>query len=86
MLLFNSCGRKNDDETIGFIAKKTGTTIKTVKEMLEAGLRSEGIVPFFKNYGDEDSEETAEDVLDREPSFCRIDSICVRYPIISISA
>ena len=77
MLLFNNRGKKSDDETIEYIARKTGTTAKTVKEMLTAGLRSEGMVPFFKNYGDEDSEQTAEDVtcdssLSPEQEFFRI--------------
>lgn len=77
MLLFNNCGRKSDDETLEHIAKETETTVKTVKEMLAAGLRSEGMVPFFKSYGDEDSEQTAEDVtsdssLSPEQEFFRI--------------
>ena len=77
MLLFNNRGRKSDDETIEYIAKKTGTTAKTVKEMLTAGLRSEGMVPFFKRYGDEDSEQAAEDVtcdntLSPEQEFFRL--------------
>ena len=77
MLLFNNRGRKNDDETIEYIAKETGTKVKTVKEMLLAGLRSEGMIPFFKSYGDEDSEQNAEDVtsdssLSPEQEFFRI--------------
>lgn len=36
--------------------------ISIEEEMLTAGLRSEGRVPFFKNYRDEDSEQIAEDI------------------------
>ena len=77
MLLFNNHGRKSDDETIEYIANETGTKVKTVKEMLAAALRSEGMILFFKSYGDEDSEQTAEDVtsdisLSPEQEFFRI--------------
>lgn len=52
---------RDDDETIGIIAREINRKPETVQELLQAGKRNMGCVDFFRQYSD--SEECTKDVL-----------------------
>jgi DNA-directed RNA polymerase sigma subunit (sigma70/sigma32) len=61
MALYNKSG-KYDDDTIKSISAEAKLSEKLVREMLAGGLRNLSFVDFYKQYADEDSERSREDV------------------------
>ena len=55
-------GYRYDEETIAAISKETGISPKNVEEILRGGLLNMNITDFYRHYGDEDSEESLEEV------------------------
>ena len=55
-------GYRYDEETIAAISKETGISPKNVEEILQGGLLNMSITYFYRHYGDEDSEESLEEV------------------------
>ena len=55
-------GYRYDEETIVAISKETGISPKNVEEILQGGLLNMSITEFYRHYGDEDSEESTEEV------------------------
>ena len=55
-------GYRYDEETIAAISKETGISHKNVEETLQGGLLNMSIADFYRHYGDEDSEESLEEV------------------------
>lgn len=55
-------GYQYDDETIAAIATETGISTKNVEEILMGGLLNMNMTDFYRHYGDEDSEESMEEV------------------------
>jgi DNA-directed RNA polymerase sigma subunit (sigma70/sigma32) len=55
-------GYRYDEETIAAISKETGISPKNVEEILQGGLLNMSITDFYRHYGDEDSEESLEEV------------------------
>ena len=55
-------GYQYDDETIAVIATETGISTKNVEEILMGGLLNMNMTDFYRHYGDEDSEESMEEV------------------------
>lgn len=62
MCLYAEYGNKCDNKTMAKIAEAIGTSIKTVSEILLAGLRNMQFIDYFCKYVDEDSEESREEV------------------------
>lgn len=62
MALYNEYGEKATEETIEKIAQQINRSPKFTCELLMAGLRNTLFIPFYKNYCDEEGEETLEDV------------------------
>lgn len=62
MALYREYGETADRETIEKIAEQIDRSPKFTCDMITAGLRNTLFIPFYKEYCDEDSEETAEDV------------------------
>lgn len=62
MRLYNENGRKYDEDSVRKISEQVKVSEKTVREMIQAGLRSMQIVDYFRAYADEDSEETREEI------------------------
>ena len=56
-------GYQYDDETIAVIATETGISTKNVEEILMGGLLNMNMTDFYRQYGDEDSEESLEEVV-----------------------
>ena len=55
-------GYRYDEETIAAISKETGISPTNVEEILHGGLLNMSITDFYRHYGDEDSEESLEEV------------------------
>ena len=55
-------GYQYDDKTIAAIATETGISTKNVEEILMGGLLNMNMTDFYRHYGDEDSEESMEEV------------------------
>ena len=55
-------GYRYDQETIVAIAERTKISPKNVEEILQGGLLNMCITDFYRHYGDEDSEESLEEV------------------------
>ena len=71
MRLYADRDYKTDDETVNLIAEKIKRKPERVREMLRGGLQNMQFTDFYRSYGDEDGEESTEDVTcDRssEPS------------------
>ncbi len=52
-----------DEETIAAIANETNISAKNVEEILQGGLLNMSMTDFYRHYGDEDSEESMEEVV-----------------------
>ena len=55
-------GYQYDEETIATIAEETNISPQNVEEILMGGLLNMSITDFYRHYGDEDSEESMEEV------------------------
>ena len=55
-------GYRYDEEAIAAISNETGISTKNVEEILQGGLLNMNIAEFYRHYGDEDSEESTEEV------------------------
>ena len=55
-------GYRCDEDTIAAIAEETKIAPKNVEEILMGGLLNMNMTDFYRNYGDEDSEESMEEV------------------------
>lgn len=55
-------GYRYDQETIAVISTETGISPKNVEEILQGGLLNMNITDFYRHYGDDDSEESMEEV------------------------
>ena len=55
-------GYRCDEDTIAAIAEETQITPKNVEEILLGGLLNMNMTDFYRHYGDEDSEESMEEV------------------------
>ena len=62
MWQYTEHGYQYDDETIAAIATETGISTKNVEEILMGGLLNMNMTDFYRHYGDEDSEESMEEV------------------------
>ena len=62
MALYAEYDYKSDDETINKIALAIGRKPKTAQKMIAGGKRNMMFTEFYRRYGDEDGEESAEDV------------------------
>ena len=62
MRLYAEHDYKTDDATIEAIAAELHRKPKTVRELLQAGMRNMQFVDFYRSYADEEGEESAEDV------------------------
>ncbi len=59
---FSKRGYRYDNEILAAISKETGISPKNVDEILQGGMLSMGKTDFYRHYGDEDSEESMEEV------------------------
>ena len=55
-------GYQYDEDTVAAIAEETKISPKNVEEILRGGLLNMNITDFYRHYGDEDSEESMEEV------------------------
>lgn len=62
MALYAEYDYKNDDETINKIALAIGRKPNTARKMIAGGMRNMMFTEFYRQYADEDGEESAEDV------------------------
>lgn len=62
MRLYAEHENKYDEDTVRDIAGQTDTSEKTVREMIQAGLRLTQFVDYYREYADEEAEETREEV------------------------
>ena len=62
MRLYAEHDYKMDDETVAMIAEKIKRKPERVREMLRGGLQNMQFTDFYRSYGDEDGEESTEDV------------------------
>ncbi len=62
MLKFAEHEYRYDEETITVIAEETKISPKNVEEILMGGLLNMSMTDFYRHYGDEDSEESMEEV------------------------
>lgn len=62
MRLYAEHENKYDEDTVRNIAGQTDTSEKTVREMIQAGLRLTQFVDYYREYADEEAEETREEV------------------------
>ena len=59
---FSKRGYRYDNEILAAISKETGISPKNVEEILMGGLLNMNMTDFYRHYGDEDSEESMEEV------------------------
>ena len=62
MRLHREFGSKNDDATIEKIAEAIGTSKEDAAEIIRCGIQNMQFVDFYRQYADEDSEESREEV------------------------
>ena len=62
MWQYAQCGYRCDEDTIAAIAEETKIAPKNVEEILMGGLLNMNMTDFYRHYGDEDSEESMEEV------------------------
>lgn len=62
MWQYGKYGYRCDEDTIAAIAEETQIAPKNVEEILMGGLLNMNITDFYRHYGDEDSEESMEEV------------------------
>lgn len=62
MRLFREYGGKADNDTIKKVADNIGTSTKDTAEIIRCGIQNMQFVEYYKQYADEDSEESREEV------------------------
>lgn len=62
MRLFREYGNKSDISTIEKISKQIGASIDDTAEIIRCGMQNMQFVEYYKQYADEDSEESREEV------------------------
>ena len=62
MALFREYGSKSDDTTMEKIAEAIGTSKEDATEIIRCGMQNMQFVDFYRQYADEDSEESREEV------------------------
>ena len=62
MRLFHEYGGKADDDTIKKVADNIGTSTEDAAEIIRCGMQNMQFVDFYRQYADEDSEESREEV------------------------
>ena len=62
MRLYREFGNKSDDATIEKIAEAIGTSKEDAAEIIRCGMQNMQFVDFYRQYADEDSEESREEV------------------------
>ena len=62
MRLYREFGNKNDDTTMEKIAEAIGTSKEDATEIIRCGIQNMQFVDFYRQYADEDSEESREEV------------------------
>ena len=78
MRLYREYGQKTDDATIQRIAAELQEKPELIKELIIAGIRNTQFVDFYRQYADEDSEESNEEIAadgtsDTETLFFKIE-------------
>lgn len=78
MRLYREYGQKTDDATIQRIASELQEKPGLIKELITAGIRNTQFVDFYRQYADEDSEESNEEIAadgtsDTEKLFFKIE-------------
>lgn len=77
MRLFYENEEKTDNETMEKIAEEIGITKEKAEEIIRSGLQNTQFVEFYKQYADEDGEESREEVASDNTS--RPDVLCVKF-------
>ncbi|MBR6507504.1 MAG: hypothetical protein IKT37_07900, partial [Clostridia bacterium] len=62
MRLYREFGNKSDDSTLEKIAEAIGTSKEDAVEIIRSGIQNMQFVDFYRQYADEDSEESREEV------------------------
>ena len=62
MALFREYGSKSDDTTMEKIAEAIGTSKEDAAEIIRCGIQNMQFVEYYRQYADEDSEESREEV------------------------
>ena len=62
MALFREYGSKSDDTTMEKIAESIGTSKEDATEIIRCGIQNMQFVEYYRQYADEDSEESREEV------------------------
>ena len=62
MRLYREFGNKSDDATLEKIAEAVGTSKEDAAEIIRSGIQNMQFVDFYRQYADEDSEESREEV------------------------
>ena len=62
MRLYREFGNKSDDATMEKIAEAIGTSKEDAAEIIRSGIQNMQFVDFYRQYADEDSEESREEV------------------------
>ena len=62
MRLFREYGGKTDDDTIKWVADNIGTSTEDAAEIIRCGMQNMQFVDYYRQYADEDSEESREEV------------------------
>ena len=62
MRLFHEYGGKADDDTIKKVADNIGTSTEDATEIIRCGMQNMQFVDYYRQYADEDSEESREEV------------------------
>ena len=62
MRLFREYGGKADDDTIKKVADNIGTSTEDAAEIIRCGMQNMQFVDYYRQYADEDSEESREEI------------------------
>lgn len=77
MRLFYENEEKTDDATMEKIADEIGVAKEKAEEIIRSGLQNTQFIEFYKQYADEDGEESREEVASDDSS--RPDVLCVKF-------
>ena len=76
MRLFYENGEKTDDKAMEKIAEKIGETKDRAKEIIRSGIQNTQIVDLYRQYNEEDGEESSEEIAPDSTS--QPDALCIK--------
>ena len=62
MRIYNACKKQKNPDALKKISKAIGVSEKTTSEIIAGGIRNQQFIDFYRQYADEDGEESREEI------------------------